>query len=53
MFWYTLILCLGGSILAAACVTGIVNWWEKHPLKEEKERPFYITRPNDNRRNYD
>ena len=44
MFW--LILCLGGTVLAAACVTGVENWLEKHPLKEEKDRPFYLTRTN-------
>ena len=36
--------CFGFTIVAAAGVTGIVDWWRRRPLVEEKSVPLYITR---------
>lgn len=31
------------TIGLAAAINCFMNWWQKQPLKEEKETPFYIT----------
>lgn len=36
--------CMGGSVILAGAMNGFINWWNKRPIKESKERPFYITR---------
>ena len=44
MFILKILLCMGGTIILAAAVTGIETWLEKHPVKEEKSVPLYLER---------
>lgn len=44
MFILKILLCMGGSIILAAVVTGIETWFERHPVKEEKSVPLYLKR---------
>lgn len=44
IFLLKLICCVGGTITLAGRITAFMNWWEKQPIIEEKEPPFYITR---------
>jgi len=39
-----LVCCIGGTIILAGGVTAFMNWLEVHPVVEENEPPFYITR---------
>lgn len=44
LFLLKLICCIGGTIIVAGGMTAFMNWWEKQPIMEAKESPFYITR---------
>ena len=44
MFILKLICCIGGAFILAGVVIAFMNWWEAHPVVEENESPFYITR---------
>lgn len=44
MFMLKLICCIGGVFILGGVITAFMSWWDKRPIKEEKERPFYITR---------
>lgn len=39
-----ILFCLSLTLVAAAGVSGIVDWWERKPLIEEKSCPLYITK---------
>ena len=39
-----ILFCLSLTLVAAAGVSGIINWWERKPLVEEKSCPLYITK---------
>lgn len=41
-FILKLICCIGGAVVLGCGITGIMEWWRYRPIKEEKERPFYI-----------
>lgn len=43
VFLLKLICCIGGTIILAGTVTSFMERWEKRPIVEERERPFYIT----------
>ena len=43
-FIQKLICCIDGAVILACAVTAFMNWWEAHPVVEENEPPFYITR---------
>lgn len=43
VFLLKLICCVGGSIILAGAVTAFMKRWEKRPIVEVKETPFYIT----------
>lgn len=38
------ICCIDITLVLACVVTIFVRWWEKRPIIEEKESPFYITK---------
>lgn len=44
LFLLKLICCIGGTFILAGAVTSFMEWWEKRPIIEEREPPFYITR---------
>lgn len=43
LFLLKLICCVGGTIILAGAVTAFMKRWEKQPIVEVKETPFYIT----------
>lgn len=44
LFLLKSICCIGGTFILAGAVTSFMEWWEKRPIVEVKEAPFYITR---------
>lgn len=44
LFLLKLICCVGGTFILAGTVTAFMERWEKRPIVEVKETPFYITR---------
>lgn len=44
VFLLKLICCIGGTIILEGAVTSFMEWWEKRPIIEEREPPFYITK---------
>jgi len=44
VFLLKLICCAGGTFILAGVVTAFMEWWEKQPVVEARERPFYITK---------